>query len=369
MKYILQIFTGPWYAEKETSEAIIKKLDEMNSRLDIAKVIIGWNTDACLYRKVGTYLHEKGIQMLLWLPVFSEVSAIAQPDEARDVFGKAIITPIEQEGEDFVFGCPSSPHNRQIVKDIYEQYFSDCEFDGVFLDKIRSQSFISGVSGVLSCGCNRCRKAYLDKGVDIAAVRDLYEERKDSFFDMSSFPMNVEFRLADALAQRFFEAKEAIIAEAVADICQYFRGKGMIIGLDLFAPVISRFVGQNYSQITKHADFIKPMLYRKTEAPAGIGYEIALYRHHAPKAQGQIDIKMDTAFLHMQLEAVERVTCEKYPGIEINYREDIARTTPEYIIESLTAVRDHGFDGASLCWNAMLAPEAHIEAIARFENS
>ena len=178
MKYILQIFTGPWQAKTETPEAIIRKLDEINARLPVTKVIIGWNTDASLYRKVGAYLHGKGIQMLLWLPVFSEVSAIAQPDEAQDVFGRAIITPIEQEGEDFVFGCPSSLHNLQIAKNIYEQYFSDCGFDGVFLDKIRSQSFVSGVPGVLSCGCKRCRKAYLDQGVDIAAVKALYEERK-----------------------------------------------------------------------------------------------------------------------------------------------------------------------------------------------
>ena len=369
MKYILQIFTGPWHAKKAAPEAIIEKLDEINARLAIAKVIIGWNTDASLYKKVGTYLHGKGIEMLLWLPVFSEVSAIAQPDEAQDVFGKAIITPIEQEGEDFVFGCPSSRHNRQIVKDIYEQYFSDCEFDGVFLDKIRSQSFVAGVPGVLSCGCKRCRKAFLDQGVDLVAVKELYEARRDSFFDMTSLPMNGEFRLADTLAQRFFEAKEAIIADAVADICQYFKGKGMIVGLDLFAPVLSRFVGQNYARITKHADFIKPMLYRKTEAPAGIGFELALYHQHAPNAQGQSDIRMDETFLNMQLEAVARVACEQYPGIEIYYREDIARTTPEYIIESLTAVRDHGFDGASLCWNVMLAPDAHIEAIAGFEYS
>ena len=50
----------------------------------------------------------------------------------------------------------------RIVRDIYERYFSACGFDGVFLDKIRGQSFVSGVSGVLSCGCGRCGKAFLE---------------------------------------------------------------------------------------------------------------------------------------------------------------------------------------------------------------
>ena len=76
---------------------------------------------------------------------------------------------------------------------------------------------------------------------------------------------------------------------------------------------------------------------------------------------------MDKAFLDSQLDAVGSVLCEKYPGIEINYREDIVRTDADYITESLAAVRDHGFEGTALCWNVMDAPDAHIEAAARLE--
>ena len=73
---------------------------------------------------------------------------------------------------------------------------------------------------------------------------------------------------------------------------------------------------------------------------------------------------MDEEFLHTQLRAVESVSCEKLPGIEINYNEEIARTDPAYIVESLNAVREHGLNGAALCWNLMQAPEEHIRAIA-----
>ena len=343
--------------------------DAVACRIPVHRVILGWNTDSTLYKSVGTFLHARGIQMLLWLPVFSEISGIASPEEALDIFGRKIITPIHQEGEDFVFGCPTSSHNLQIVKDIYEQHFSDCGFDGVFLDKIRSQSFVSGISGVLSCGCARCRQAFLQEGVDLEEVKNQYLQKKDSFFDMESFPMHGEFVLRNAAAQHFFEAKEKIIARAVVEISQYFKSKGMIVGLDLFAPLVSRFVGQNYARITQAADFIKPMLYRKTEAPAGIGYEYSLFEKHASKAVGRIQIPMDRSFLDTQLEAIRNLRCEKYPGIEINYRGDIARTDADYVAESITAVRDFGFEGASLCWNVMLAPDAHIEAIAQLQAS
>ena len=364
MKYILQIFTGSWYTGRYKPEDIIGRIGSISSRLSVDMVIIGWNTDAAVYRKVGSFLHGLGIKMLLWLPVFSEVSGAAEPDKALDIFGKQIITPLKQDGEDFIFGCPSSGRNIRIVREIYERYFSGCGFDGVFLDKIRSQSFVSGVSGVLSCGCGRCRKTFLEKGVDIGAAGKLYERKKDAFFDMASYPMSGQFELKNTPAQRFFEAKEEIIANAAAEISRYFRDRGLIVGLDLFAPVVSRFVGQNYALMSEYADFIKPMLYRKTEAPAGIGYEYMLFEKHAPDARGRIGLSMDKTFLKTQLELLRGMPCEIRPGIEVNYREDIARTDAGYVTESLTAIRDCGFDGAALCWDMMLAPEAHIDAAA-----
>ena len=365
MKYILQIFTGAWHTAHEKPETIIRKVSDIASRIPVDKVIIGWNADPSVYRETGAFLHSRGIQMLLWLPVFSEINGISEPDEAADIFGNAVVSPFAQEGEDFLFGCPSSRRNRRIVTDIYEEYFSSCGFDGVFLDKIRTPSFVSGISGVLSCGCSRCRNSFLERGVDLDLVRKRYEELKDSFFDMASWPMNGEFELADETAQRFFAAKEEIIADAVGHLSRYFHDRDMIVGLDLFAPLISRFVGQNYALLAQHADFIKPMLYRKTEAPAGIAYEYALFEKHVPGARGSVPLTADKAFLETQLEAVRHMPCRVYPGIEVNYREDIARTDADYIAESLSAVRKSGVDGAALCWNVMLAPESHIDAVAR----
>ncbi len=362
MKYILQIHTGSWHDAHDRPEDIIRKIRSISSKIPVGKVIIGWNTDASVYQKVGAFLREAGIRMFLWLPVFSEVSKIAETDEALDIFGNRILPPAAQEGEGFVFDCPSSRRNIRAVKDIYEKFFSGCGFDGVFLDRIRTQSFLADVSGVLSCGCGRCRKAFLEKGTDLDEIRNAYELKKDSFFDMAEYPPDGQFRLEDEAAQRFFEAKEGIIADAVTDLCRHFKGKGLTVGLDLFAPAVSRFVGQNYPMITKEADFIKPMLYRRTEAPAGIGYEYALFEKHAPGARGRWKLPPDEELLETQLEAAGHAACKTYPGIEVNYHAELVRTDPGYIRESLAAVRNHGFEGAVLCWNVMQAPDAHTEA-------
>ncbi len=364
MRYILQVCTGAWVASNYSAGETIERIEGISSRIDVVKVIIGWCTDATLYREVGAFLHDRDIQMLLWLPCLSEIGGIAQPDETRDVFGNEIVVPLAQPGEDFAFCCPSSPRNIRIVESLYEEHFADCGFDGVFLDKVRGQSFVAGVPGVLSCGCARCQKAFIERGVDLAKVRRLYEERGDAFFDMRSYPMDGAFELEDPTAQRFFDAKGEIVAASVSELCGHFRDKGLIVGLDLFAPLVSRFVGQNYALIARDADFVKPMLYRRTEAPAGIGYEYALFGQHAPAARRPAAPAMDRTFLDAQLEAVDQAPCERYPGIEINYLADIARTDADYVRESLAAVREHDFDGAVLCWNVMEAPDEHIEAIA-----
>ena len=360
MKMILQVFTGFRDTSSFDADAVIDRIGTAASRMDVDRVIIGWAADVSAYRKISAFLHGRGIQMLLWLPVFSEVSPQLHPDPAQDIFGNEIAGPDPKNGEAFHFVCPSSGRNAQIVKETYERFFSGCGFDGVFLDRIRGQSFETGVSGVLSCACKQCRKAFLARGVEIDKVRKLYEEQKDGFFDVASWPMNGEFVFENPLAQCFFEAREAIIADAVTGLTGHFKDKGLIVGLDLFAPVVSRLAGQNYALITKGADFIKPMLYRRTAAPAGIGYEYALFEKHAPNARGKKALSMDLAFLRTQLQAIRNVPCEQYPGIEINYDEKIVKTDPEYIRESLEVVRESGCSGAALCWNIMEAPEEHL---------
>ncbi|MBQ6576157.1 MAG: hypothetical protein IJL91_00190, partial [Bacteroidales bacterium] len=137
------------------------------------------------------------------------------------------------------------------------------------------------------------------------------------------------------------------------------------IGMDLFAPFMAPFVGQDYSILSAHTDFIKPMLYRKTDAPAGMEFEYELLRSAIPGASGYPDFKMDVSFLDSQLEAMTPYPCEKYPGIEINYRKDIVPTDPQYVVESLTEVMSYGFEGAVLSWNIMEAPDSHIACLGK----
>lgn len=135
--------------------------------------------------------------------------------------------------------------------------------------------------------------------------------------------------------------------------------------MDLYAPFMAPFVGQDYAILAQHADFIKPMLYRRTFAPAGMGFEYDLLCKSVPGATGYPEFETDAAFLDSQLDAMAPYPCGKYPGIEINYRADVVPTSPEYVTESLEHVMAHRFDGAVLSWNIMEAPDAHIAVLGR----
>lgn len=363
MEYIVQIFTGGWHNRNYTAEEIKARLETVASFLPVRKVILGWNLNTDLYKELIPYLSGKGIDALLWLPVFSETGELEPASDALDLFEKPIGNLALQEGENFAFYCPSDDANIENVIRIYEKHFRDCGFDGVFLDKIRTQSFVAGTEGVLSCGCPRCRKIYAERGLDLSQLQKAYTEQKDHLFDAACYTPGTGFRFENELTEQFFDIKAEIIAGQVQKLCRYFKDRNMQVGLDLYAPLMSRFVGQDYSVISKEADFIKPMMYRKTEAPAGIGYEYRLLKENIPEASGYPDIVTDQAFLHSQLKELEGLSCDLYPGLEINYREDIARTDPAYITESLQTFRDCGMNGAVLSWDIMLAPDSHLKAV------
>ena len=361
--YIVQVSLGGWDSPDYSAEQIIGRIDTVSQQIPVEKVIIGWSQDKEIYRQVAEYLHAKNIRMLLWLPVFAETEDVCENTPAVDLWGQVPAHYDLAAGEGFRFNCPTDPKNIANVVAIYDRLFSDCGFDGVFLDRIRTQSFVSGISGVMGCGCPHCVECFAKEGVDIQTVRSEYEAKGDAFFSVSGYTPIDGFSFENPVAAAFFKAKGHIVSGSVAAIADSLRSRGLEIGMDLYAPFMAPFVGQDYAVLASHADFIKPMLYRQTFAPAGMGFEYELLRKAAPNATGYPDFEMNVDFLHSQLEAMEPYTCRKFPGIEINYREDIVPTSPEYVSESLKAALSHGFDGAVLSWNIMEAPLSHLELL------
>ncbi|MBO6082797.1 MAG: hypothetical protein J6P46_07225, partial [Bacteroidales bacterium] len=311
--YIVQVSLGGWHSPDYTAEQVIDRIGEVNALIPVRKVIIGWSLDREIYLQVSEYLHANGIKMLLWMPVFAETEEMCENEPAVDLAGVIPANYDLAAGEGFRFNCPSRPETAANVVAIYDNNFKDCGFDGVFLDRIRTQSFVSGVSGVLTCGCPVCKEQFRAEGVDLDAVQAAWTEKGDAFFSVSAYDPLTGFTFADPVAAAYFEAKGHVVSHAVAAMADRFRERGLEVGMDLYAPFMAQFVGQDYGILSQHADFIKPMLYRQTFAPAGMGFEYDLLRKAVPGAEGYPEFTMDVDFLDSQLKAMEPYACGKYP--------------------------------------------------------
>jgi hypothetical protein len=370
MKYTVQIFTGGWKNCLYQSKDIIYKLRDISKLIDIDKVIIGWNINKKLYEEIGQYLSSQGIEMYLWLPTFSEIGELGRTEAAIDLMGKKTENFALQEGETFEFYCPTSEANKVLLYSIYHEYFETCGFQGVFLDKIRNQSFVAGFMGVAGCCCSHCEDKYRQQKYELEQLRRLISEQGLSrAMEVKGFEHEEGFRFVEKEMQQFFDIKGEIITQSIFKITDHFKQMNLKIGMDVFAPALSQFVGQNLIKLSEKADFLKPMMYRKTMAPAGIGYEYEMLKTHLEdassydKALGNDNRLIDmsnSCFLQQLVELNKASHCPITPGIEINYQQDIVATSPQYVKDSLNTVEKSGCEGVVLSWDIMQAPKEHI---------
>lgn len=366
MEYIVQVFTGGWTDSLYSARGICEKLQKMTEIMDIKAVIAGWTISPELYKAVGSYLHEKGIEFYLWLPVFSEIGELRTAEPVVNIFGKKTEKYKLQTGESFEFFCPSSKRNYQSMKEIFEEYFSGCGFDGVFLDKIRSQSFVTGADDVLGCCCEVCR-GYYDKKMRLDHLEEKLKQRgMKTMMRPKSFTSHCGMHFEDPMIERFFDIKGEIYYRGVKKVSDYFKRKGYKVGMDVYAPILSRLVGQDLERLLEQADFIKPMMYRRTDAPAGIGFEYAMFRRAVaekdndnPERTGMEEL-LSVRSMKDQLSKLQHSGGRIFPGIEINFREGIAETDETYVQQSLEAVAAVRCPGAVLSWDMMLAPEKNL---------
>lgn len=366
MKKIIQIFTGGWNNQIYCADDICHRIETISQKIPIDAVIIGWNLNTSLYEQVGKFLQEKNIDMYLWLPTFSEIGEIGNVDPVIDIWGNKTQKYILQEGETFEFYCPSSIKNHHLLFHIYDHYFSKCCFTGIFLDKIRTQSYIPGAQDVLGCCCEKCKKEFDNQGYDINQFKNFIEKKgMDEAFKPNYFDIMDGFHFYHPITDLFFDIKCNIYTKEIKKITTEFHKRGLKVGMDVYSPIMARLVGQDISSLIQIADFIKPMMYRRTIAPAGIGFEYqamkkALNGHYFDEILGT-ETNLEPMSEKLMEKILDRNGKEKiYPGIEVNYRKDIAKTDKEYVQNSIQSVINADCGGIVFSWDVMLAPDEHI---------
>jgi len=371
LNHILQIFTGNFgYPGPDLDDVrdAVKRATELFSTED---VILGWSINCSVYAEILHMLKELGKRVWLWLPMFSEL-----PDSLKHQLSLTIDGQIQKgveviKGEEFQFVCPSNNANIQNPVKIYREHFSHLPFDGVFLDKIRHNSFCAGLESGLGCYCPSCKNRFESEGIDIDAF--ISGVNQDSGILLPSSYEHGRYSFSNFLVDSVYKCKSKMITEAVHSVSSEFRSMGLSVSLDVFAPLLAYFVGQDIYALSEGQSFVKPMMYRITNAPAGIPFELQsmqkafLARGCDPlpvlrELWGTDDLLGEDCTMK-QIDSVMHTGCAIYPGFEINNMPGICDNSSAYVWQSRELYDKLSMTGIVLSWNLLCAPEENIRAL------
>ena len=146
-----------------------------------------------------------------------------------------------------------------------------------------------------------------------------------------------------------------ILTEAVSAFAQKVHARGKIIGLDLFAPSAGYFTGQDALSLSGFVDFIKPMMYKYTFAPAGIPFEMPYVERLV--SAGERDVfKADLAML-------KKASCAVFPGIEANVIDPICKVSAADLGQTLEEIAQMGYTQVVASWDRNQMPRTHLDVM------
>lgn len=361
MNYIVQLNTGSFDRCAVSIDEVRERLSDVVSRLPVSAVIFGWSQDRALNESICVLLADMKVDAYFWLPVFSE---LRKPEAARVFvpYGKVKEKAIRLcRDEAFEFACPSSRENLDAAIDTFKAVCEGLPLKGVFIDRIRYPSSANFKEAVYGCSCPDCRKIYEAHGVSISDPGDI---APDHF--VPSACDGTRLRFSNESVSRLFEARCDIITSAVTYLSDTFHALGLRVGLDSFAPMLADYVGQDLDAIAAKVDFVKPMLYQRTYAPAGVSFEAGAIDSFTEVGKSGLSLKELTTDekLYTMLASLQSRFRNFCPGIEINRIAPICDTDMGYISSSIEKSRAAGCQSVVLSWDILRADKSIIDQLA-----
>jgi hypothetical protein len=295
--------------------------------------------------------------------------------------------------ETFRFVCPNNPAPRQKSLRRLRELLSRYPFAGVFLDKIRFPSPANGIDEALSCFCDHCRRAARTVDLDLNAVAKLFQERAINL-DISVASRGGSWldrvAAANPLFSRFLRFRADSIAQIVAQAQEEAGRLQRKVSLDLFSPCLAQLVGQDYSLLSRHCVWAKPMTYRVAKGPAGLRLEIPALAEGVARMfnidearisnwaarnvrtfddstlQQTRDSMLPLPVIKEELDAAVRTMhpVPVYFGLELVSHPGVIDIKPAQVVEMVQAGRAAKAAGLMISWDLMHAPMDGVRALA-----
>ena len=363
MKAILQVSTGVYGKCTVRGLSLLRqRLEHLLGILPVRGVIFGWGQIPGLFACIVETAHRHGAEAYLWMPCFADTDFEGRADplvpwDRTETKGAATCP-----GETFRFICPSSEKNLEEILSAWERLSEGCRPDGVFLDRIRYPSAVFSETEFYGCACPKCRSR-LNLAPDAVQMLEKRIQRETSLdWAVPVRREGMRYVYADPVLDRLASRKREAVTRAVRTMAAWFHERNLRVGIDTFAPALADLVGQDLGELTEQVDFVKPMMYYATKAPAGVPFELEAYGTAMTQwlsALWGTDVASGdsvTAQLGMFATHPERV----YPGIEINQVPGICEVTARGIREAVRQVKAAGCRTLVLSWNVLQARDEDI---------
>lgn len=380
----------------DLADRLKRKLEKMK-RLGLEALMI-WSKDTDNLGRLASICAREGVSQYLWYPMLADTPARFEAKDFQVVAavesGRSQILEAQKAGgEEFAFLCPNRVGGEERFLELFEETLDLADFAGVFFDRIRFPSPANGLKEILTCVCDDCLER---SGGVIESLRgDLQRLLKEP-----GKAVGVE-AMPGILRELFASIEEAIVfrttsvSALLADYARAARKRNLDIGIDLFPPSLAKLVGQDYTELSRHVDWIKPMIYCKTMGPAGLPMELLslakilrelngniserdslwvleqLTGLDLPESFGELASKgltLDNYDRELEkLESLDRGGAVRiYPGFEAVAFPPVCSVDPAIVGEYVRRTLNRGYRGFTLSWDIRQIPPANLEAVGDF---
>ena len=218
---------------------------------------------------------EQGLSVYIVLGTFKVPDKNKYDLLAEDAFGRRQMW--------FKSGCPNNPEIRKKTIELIREIIK-YDIDGIILDGIRFSSPGSGLGAFFTCFCKNCIEKAKEFGIDLIKVRENIRKVLEYLYNIDEVikiwevsPSSILYEIYANnlnLLNSWLKFREMSIVEFVREIRNLVKSYNIKLGAYVFTPSLAFLVGQNYNELWKYLDVIKPMIYRIGNGVACLNYEI-----------------------------------------------------------------------------------------------
>jgi hypothetical protein len=402
----LQLFVGAIELKSFSTAEIKRRIQKAREVAGVDRLMIWAGDDLRLYGELIATCRECGIAPYLWFGVLADVpgAAIGEDDliqyyDGRRGYGKiGAWKGLGTGGENFFFYCPNRDRPVESALRAYAGLLDRLDFAGVMLDRIRFPSAVNGFEALFGCFCDACRERFL------RTYGQSLEPQKEAVSSFLARLSRISAREAaewgsfDALWDAaglapLFDFKTRSVVRMVERFSAEAHRRGLQVGLDLYSYSLAPLVAQDYDSLSRIGDWIKPMIYCRAVAPAGLPLEVACLleafqtlclRLEASETKriltgllgwdwpDSVD-ELFRAGLDEQIISIEleRISARKRPGgarvlagIEAVSNPDFGINITKEILERSISRAAQASDGVIASWNLLYTPDENLKIIA-----